>query len=197
MAKTPSTEQQLLDDLRSGGKVAEQALAEVYRSNRPMVMQWVQRNSGTEAEAKDVFQEAMIRFFENVRASRFKGESLVSTYLYSIARFVWLNRLKRRQIEQKITADYPEEPTATPFMERFLEAEEEAEIFALFNHLGENCKQLLIASIYYQYSMEEICTQLNYSSNQVARNQKYRCLQKLRALLQSQPHLWPFLSNKK
>ncbi len=197
MAKAISSEQEMTKRLRLGGQDAEQALAEIYQSNRAVILQLVLKNGGTSTEAKDVFQEAIIRLFENVQAGKFKGESTLSTYLYSIARFVWLNRLKRYKVEQKIKDTLKVNPVVSPFLDELLDAEEEQQVFALFDHLGPQCKSLLIASIYYQYSIEEIRAQLDYNSNQVVRNQKYRCLNKLRTLLKAQPHLLSFLSSKK
>lgn len=47
-----------------------------------------------------------------------------------------------------------------------------------FNLLGEKCRQLLLAFYYRKNSFEQIAKSLSFSSEAVAKNQKYRCIQK-------------------
>ena len=193
MNKNKSNDIHLIENLLTKGAKEERALGIIYKNNKSLIEQLVLKNAGTKEEAKDVFQDSLIDFYENVQAGKFKGESTISTYLYSIARFKWLNRLKRKKTETRIidTQDYT--GLGESFEEDFIEKEKEEQLMSLFDQLGTSCKDLLIHSIYYNYSMTEIVAKLKFNSEQVARNQKYRCLKKLKELLKNKPDLLHFL----
>jgi DNA-directed RNA polymerase specialized sigma24 family protein len=52
--------------------------------------------------------------------------------------------------------------------------------------LGEPCKTLLVYSYYKNYSTEEIANALNYKSTDSAKTQKYKCLVRLKKIVQKQ-----------
>ncbi len=142
------------------------------------------------AEAIDVFQEAIISFYENVRDNKFSGDSAISTYLFSIARFKWLNQLKkdktRKAHHSKIVS---EEILEQDVSEIIINKEKQGQVLDVFNLLGEACKKLLIQSIYYGTSMKEIAEKEDYSSEQIVRNKKYKCLKKLKSIVIERPDI--------
>jgi len=167
----------------------DKALGFIYRYNKEKVCSFVLSNSGSEDEAKDVFQEAVIAFYENVRDGKFKGESAISTYLYSITRFKWLNQIKKNTIrkghQEGVEQDqFTESPLAT-----LIEGERKAGVLEVLEQLGASCKKLLIENIYHGASMKEIANNSSYSSEQIVRNKKYKCLQKLKELIRAIPAL--------
>lgn len=190
--KTPS-DSQLLADLRKSGGAEEQALSIIYRNNKSLVEKLILKNGGSKEEAKDVFQDAVIDFYENVQEGKFRGQSTISSYLYSIARFKWLNRLKRRKTETRIIDTQQHEIFEESFEMNYIEKENESQVFEIFEQLGTSCKELLIYTMYYSYSMADVISKLKFNSEQVARNQKYRCLKKLKEKLKQQPDLLNFL----
>ena len=168
----------------------ERALKIIYEENREKVSSYVLSNSGNNDEAKDIFQETIIAFYENVQKNRFKGESAISTYLYSIARFKWLNQIKKNNTrmihdtKQQQTEDFYKSPLAT-----IIEGEKKDQIIEVLNSLGSQCKKLLIESIYNNASMKEIADHGDYSSEQIVRNKKYKCMKKLKDLIAKKPML--------
>lgn len=166
------------------------ALGIIYKANKEKVSSYILMNSGSQQEAVDVFQESMIAFYENVRDGKFKGESAISTYLYSIARFKWLNQIKKRDIR---TAHHMEAQEKDGFdagpLASMLDEEKQVQVLAILSSLGPTCKQILIESIYHNASMKEIAANGKFSSEQVVRNKKYICLKKLKALIASKPQL--------
>ena len=193
MNKNNLKDSHLIENLLTGGAAEEQALGIIYRNNKRLIEQLILKNSGAKEEAKDIFQEAVIDFYENVQAGKFKGESAISSYLYSIARFKWLNRLKRKKTEARIIDTQDHSDLRDSLEEDFIEKETKEQFMNLFDQAGGSCKELLIYTIYYNYSMADIVEKLSFNSEQVARNQKYRCLKKLKELLRSQPELLHFL----
>ena len=62
------------------------SLERLYRDYFPMVLNMVVQHNGTEDEAKDVFQEAVIVLYDKVKQGGFELTSQLKTYLYSICR---------------------------------------------------------------------------------------------------------------
>lgn len=189
MIKATSTDKELLELMRGSKAQRDKALDAIYQNNREKTCSYVLGNNGSIDEAKDVFQEAMIAFYENVRDGKFKGESTISTYLYSIAKFKWLNQIKKNNIRsghhEKVTRDeFSEGPLAT-----IIEGEKKKGVLELLAQLGETCKQLLIENLYHNASMKEIAESGAFSSEQIVRNKKYKCLQKLKELISAKPAL--------
>ena len=189
MNSSTATDSALIAALSGGGQAANVALKQLYLQNRTAIGQLVIKNQGDQEAAKDIMQEAMIALFENVRSGRFKGESKLSTYLYGIARRLWLNRLKRARLEHEKLDKLPAEINAEAIPSRLLDKSSLTAIRKLLNQLGEACQTVLIDSIYFGYDMTAIARKMSFSNEQVARNKKHRCLKKLKQLIQEKPEL--------
>ena len=193
MNKPPGQEQVILTAIKRGGQDSDRALRQIYLDNRTNIDLLVRSNRGTAAEAKDVMQEAVIAFYENVIKENFKGESAISTYLYSIARFIWLNRLKRKNLEiNKLAEAIQNAPE--PELPRYMTShEEKLQMLELFRRLGNDCQRVLMDSIYHNLDMKDIAQNMGYNNEQVARNKKHLCLKKLKAFIQENPAIIQFL----
>lgn len=167
----------------------DRALGAIYKDNKEKVCSFVLSNSGNEDEAKDVFQEAVIAFYENVRDGKFKGESAISTYLYSITRFKWLNQIKKDTTRKVHQESVEQDPFTESPLAILIEGERKAGVLIVLEQLGMSCKKLLIENIYHGASMKEIAKNGSYSSEQIVRNKKYKCLQKLKELIRAKPAL--------
>jgi len=119
------------------------ALKIVYQANSNLICSYILKNRGSIDEAKDVFQETMIAFYENVRDNKFKGESTIATYLYSIAKFKWLNQLKKKGVrashhDQLKPNEFEASPLAT-----LIDAEKQDAVLGVLTKLGEPCKKIV------------------------------------------------------
>lgn len=171
---TPVKTENLLEDLAAGKNSAFQ---ELYRENFNMVRYLIEQNSGDEGNAADIFQEVMIILFEKCRDGKLKLTSSVKTYIYSIARNLWLKRLreKRKNVRFYDFEDYVEMDEDSGDEKKTI-----PDVKVLIGNIGEACRQLLILFYYRKKSMQEICDRLGYSNADTAKTQKYKCLQKLR-----------------
>src|SRR5438094_470858 len=71
----------------------ERALSQLYRLHWPMVSHFVLQNSGSEDDARDVYQEGVMVFYEKVREGSLELSCQIKTYLYAVCRRLWLKRL--------------------------------------------------------------------------------------------------------
>jgi RNA polymerase sigma factor (sigma-70 family) len=159
----------------------ELVLKQVYKQNYPVVVNLVISNGGSLQEAKDIFQEALIIFYEKVREEDFQLSSRIKTYLYSVSRNLWLKQLKRkRRMEEplKDTDEFIDPETGDSLRkEEHFRAMHQALIA-----IGEPCSSILRDFYLNSKSMEEITGRFGYTNTDSAKNQKYKCLQRLKKM---------------
>lgn len=83
-------------------------LEDVFRAHQSSVYAYFLRMAGDPAEAEELTQETFYRAC--VSALRFRGESNIRTWLFGIARHVFLERLRSAGRERPVR-DVPEAPT--------------------------------------------------------------------------------------
>jgi RNA polymerase sigma factor (sigma-70 family) len=148
-----------------------------------MVQSLVINNNGSADDAKDVFQEAMIVLFEKARSGTFELNCQIKTYIYSVSRRLWLKRL------QQLNRYFPavESPELTiPVEEEMDEHEQRNSEFEMMEKaitsLGEPCKSLLEAYYLQKQNMQVIAASFGYTNADNAKNQKYKCLMRLKKI---------------
>lgn len=161
------------------------ALGRLYKLHFPMVLFFVQSNNGTEDDAKDIFQEAVIVFYEKIKAGQLELNCQIKTYLYSVCRRLWLKKLSRSsRFSNGMVEDTALE--LTDATEDAQQAEEnELKFSAMANalaQLGEPCKTLLEDFYIKSMGMPEITEKFGYNNADSAKNQKYKCLMRLKKL---------------
>ena len=194
--RTSYTDEQIVNAILTGGALQEKAIGWLYPQLWPMVKKYVTDNRGSAEDARDIFQDGLTVLYEKVKSGDYRGDSKISSFVYSVCRHLWLNKLRKAGRH----LDYEKEAKATSEVEfdpDKWQAQRENETLAqeLLSQLGETCQQLLKWSIFENLKMEVIRERLNYKSEQIARNKKYKCLEQLKKLVDSDPH-WKQLSNE-
>jgi RNA polymerase sigma factor (sigma-70 family) len=161
-----------------------EALEALYKKHFGSVLKFIVNNSGTREEARDIFQDTMIILVENVRKPEFALTSQLQTYIYSIAKRLWLKQLRSRHKAPLLKEEWEQEvPQAEEDAESYLTTEEAySKMEKSLIHLGEPCSTLLGDFYIGRLSMDEITQKFGYTSADSAKNQKYKCLQRLKRL---------------
>lgn len=177
-------EQELLKGLAMNDK---KAVETIYKDNFNMVQSLIINNNGTAQEAKDIFQEAMIVLLEKARSGSFELNCLIKTYLYSVCRRLWLKKLQQNS---RFTSDIESSVEIVPVEEDLEEHEKRDAEFEMMEKaigsLGEPCKSLIEAFYIQKRTMQDIAGQFGYTNADNAKNQKYKCLMRLKKLFFAQ-----------
>jgi F0F1-type ATP synthase delta subunit len=119
-------EKDLFERIQKGDEVA---LELIYKKYYRMMTKMVISNSGTEEEARDVYQDALVVFWQKARSGNLVLTSKMSTYIYSICQNLWrkeLDRKKRLSNEEKDMGEMPDQDS--PEREKIIaEARQESE----------------------------------------------------------------------
>ena len=169
-------EKDLFERIQKGD---EKALEFIYKKYYRMMTKMVITNSGTEEEALDVYQDALVVFWQKARSGNLVLTSKMSTYIYSICQNLWrkeLDRKKRLTNEEKDTS-------VSMDLDR---PEREMIVAKCLDQLGETCRKVLMYYYFDEMSMQEIADKLGFANTDTAKTKKYKCKQKLDELVKSQ-----------
>ncbi len=173
------TDSQFVHGLRIGNN---EVLTALYKKYYNLVLKLVVSNSGTSEAAQDVYQETIIVLYENVKKPQFELNCQLQTYIYSVAKRLWLKQLKKnghvfliKEDEEGEIADVSEDLSLHHQKEKDFEKVNQS-----LESLGEPCATLINDFYVQKLSMDEIAEKFGYTNSDNAKNQKYKCLQRLK-----------------
>lgn len=150
-------------------------LLKLYTNAFPVVAQYISKHGGTLDEAKDIFQDALVIYYEKTVDGNLQLTHSEKAYLLGIAKHLWYHQQQKQS--RLVTDDVlnytelPEENIATPSTGRLLSYLEAA---------GKKCMDMLQAYYYDKQNMREIAEQFGLSGERSATVQKHKCLEKVR-----------------
>ena len=184
LLKAELNEQALLKGLAQNDSKAVEAL---YKSHFTMIQHFVLNNNGSFDDARDLFQEAMITLYEKVQSDSFVLSCQIKTYLFSICKNLWLKRLKQMGKYSAPLSTEEESIAVDADLEEFQKKDAAFSIMnRALNSLGEPCKSLLEGYYLNKKGMQELADDFGYTNADNAKNQKYKCLMRLKKLFFSQ-----------
>jgi len=162
-------DKEILEQISRGN---ESALDFLYKKYYRMMTNLVIKNSGTEEEAKDIYQEALIVFWRKASSGNLVLTSKISTFIYSICLNLW-----RKELERK-SRHVNEEKDGIEIIND--EQDEKVKIIhQCIAELGDTCKKILSYHYFDGLSMQDIAEKLGYANTDTAKTKKYKCKQKL------------------
>lgn len=160
-------------DTETGIKQREELFMNLYKSCFPAVAHYVSKMGGSFEQAQDVFQDALVIYYEKDRSGTLSVETTNNAYLVGIARHLWLKRHK----QDSQTA--PWKPSADLATEELLQPSS-AKLMRYLESAGKKCMELLRAFYYDNTGLPEIASDFGFSGTRSATVQKFKCLQKVR-----------------
>jgi RNA polymerase sigma-70 factor (ECF subfamily) len=164
---------QLMLEVKKGNKNAFEKLMRKYY---PRILNFIYRFTGSRATAEDLTQEVFMRVFNS--AFRYKPRSRFQTWIYTIAKNVGLNELRRRKnstlsLDEMVDLgekDFKKEirdPHSSLPDEQIIQMEKIAKIRAAINDLPENQRIAVILKRYEGFSYAEIAATLKVTDKAV------------------------------
>ena len=163
---------------------------ELYSKFSGKIKWMVLQNNGTETDAADVFQDALLSIYNTAKTKNFTLTCPFDAFLYLVCRNKWMNELSKRKSRKVTITD--DDGYNNIGEDTFKQAEDcrlQQERKDLFNEklaeLGESCKKLLGLS-WSGLPMDEVAKMLNVSYG-YARKKKSECMEKLVKSVQQSP----------
>lgn len=186
MQQPTDTEQELLTALAAGERTATER---IYKQQYHIINGWLLKNGGTSADAADIFQEAIVVLYGKAQNADFRLTCSIGTYLFAISKHLWYKKLQQQNREpDMLQADEGtgDEDSGIAYEDDVnVHHEREAhyeQLDSALEQIGEPCRSLLKAYYHHDKSMQEIAAAFGYTNPDNAKNQKYKCLARLRKL---------------
>jgi len=163
-----------------------QVLQQLYTDNYSAAERYILQNNGSIEEAKDVFQEAFIAVWKNIQLEKFipQNEQSLKAYLFQVSKNKWISYLRSSAYKKTTALKY--DAVEVPDDDSNEGANEYISAVAKnIVKLGENCREVLTRFYYEKESLRTIAAFFGWTE-QTARNNKYRCIEKLRSLLKTE-----------
>lgn len=163
------------------------SVEQLYRQHYNMVQTMVIANTGSKDDAADLFQETVIVLYEKVKTGNFELQCLLKTFLYSVARRLWLKKLQQQQKYISQPEGLEDVVLVEDEIESHLKVQNDFAIMeTAMSKIGEPCKSLLQAYYLQKKHMNTIATEFGYTNADNAKTQKYKCLVRLKKLFFAQ-----------
>ncbi|QQL51409.1 RNA polymerase sigma factor [Mucilaginibacter ginkgonis] len=143
-----------------------------YKQTFPAVAAYVAKRGGSFEDAKDIFQDAVVIYYEHFVNNKTEPHNR-QAYLMGVAKNLWLRKFNSEKMTTPI-----EQITDLPVEES--EDLSETRVLNFLEKAGKKCLELLRAFYYDKVPHEELAGQFGFSGVRSATVQKYKCLEKVR-----------------
>ncbi len=168
---------QIIDRIKQGDGAI---LKYWYSRDYTYISSYILKNNGTTDDAKELYQDAFMIVYQKIIDGSFKLNASIRTFLYTVARNLWLKKLRDNKKNNTIEDIESLQIVTTDNDYNWEIDDQEKKVIEKLNQLGENCQKLLQLYYYNKKSLREIATILVYKDEKNARNAKYKCMQRLR-----------------
>lgn len=154
-----------------------QVIQFIYKSNFGKISALISNNNGSDDDSEDIFQEALIIIFKRLREEPdFELTSTFSTYLYSIARLIWLKKLrdsKKMEVTElkREMEDYIEFEEPPPVADKDLRMAVYQRNLKL---IPEDCQKILTLTAQ-DIAAKDIAEKLGFRSDTYVRKRRHFC----------------------
>lgn len=168
----------------------ERVLKYVYSEYYLTIHTLISRNNGKSEDAEDIFQDSMVIIYQKVSDEGLVLECSFKTFLYSIARNLWLQKLeKTRSVGKRSLAD----------IENFVDLseeimfeihDEESEKYRLYQKhflkLSKDCQKVLLLFMS-KTPLKEIANIMGFKTVKYAKTRKFLCKENLKKRIFTDP----------
>ena len=181
-------ESEILELIRLGKN--KEVIPLIYKKVLPQLKNYIVKNNGNRDDAYDVFHDSLIIFYEQVIKQEFDSKYNIYGYIYKIAVFRWINKVKKLK-SFVFTEELPDLKSEENNFENkgIVNLTDSNLLDSLFSPIGEKCIELLSYTIYSDMNMDDIMLRMEFSTVEAVRMQHMRCKQKLIKEIKNNPGL--------
>ncbi len=169
----------------------------IYQSFLPDVTRWVLKNSGSEQDAFDVFQDSLEAILSVISDKEWNTELPFGAYLFRVCRNKWISQLRKNNKEKTVRITELNRYTEKQYDELFTSERHENELKIksmledTFQDLSPLCRKL-IPLTETNMSASEIAEALDMAAASTVHRRKFACLESWKKLILKHKyfHLW-------
>jgi RNA polymerase sigma factor (sigma-70 family) len=162
--------------LRACGAARDVFFEEMYERAFPAVASFVRQMNGSFQDAKDIFQDALIIYFERSAENGVVISVSPERYILGISKHLWSRKFK----EDRMNVSLDDFETALHIPADFYPSIRSNRILQFLEVAGSKCMDLLRSFYFEKHTLKDVSKNLGYSTEHSAAVQKYKCLEKIR-----------------
>lgn len=172
----------IIANIREGNALVTTHTYQLYRKE---FLRWMKKKyQCQEEDAKELYQLAFLTLYNQIQSGKLISiTSSIKTYLFGIGKHKFYQQQKTNarfeyQVDEKSMSLHKQENDMSEEQEKRCQWVEEN-----LKKLGSPCREILVMVYYEKRSMEYITEKLGYKNPSTTKNQKYKCMCRLRKML--------------
>lgn len=182
MVSDEAIQSEIIQRIRSGGQTELGMIYEEYRSE---FLHWITKEYECSLDdGKDMYQLTILIFYDNIKQGKLEHlVSSVKTYLFGIGKNLAKDNMRKEKKftpinQEKWLKEYLIDEPNLPLDETIFTLAKKA-----LEKLGQPCQRLIELFYYENKNLQEIAEAMQYKNMDTAKNQKCKCMARLRKLV--------------
>jgi len=155
----------------------QQLFIRLYETVFPDAAAFIRKMGGDMAAAKDIFQDALVIYYERSAGEDFTILHSEKAYIMGTCKHLWYKKHHEGRHEERLDS--------SSALVELQEEKASEEIFRFIELSGKKCLDLLKAFYYDKLNMKDLATKFGFSGERSATVQKFKCLQKVRSEIEN------------
>ncbi len=155
----------------------------IYDNYLKAVKRYVVKNSGSDDDVSDVFQDSIIVLYNQIKENTLNLTSDLKGYFFGIARNVWNTQLRKMQITTELEIDLSDEEDTEDLLNDHLSERVVSRAFEMLKPDQQMVLRLYAEGLTY----DEIALKMNLKNESYARRKKYLSKEALLVIMREDP----------
>lgn len=155
---------------------------ELYEKAFPPFARFAARMHAPFYDAKDIFHDALVIYYEKSRDADFIITTSAEAYILGIAKHLWIRKFNRDR--HKISLDALAPGISLPA--DYFPSVNDNRLLNFLERSGKKCLDLLQKFYYEKMLLKDIADMLGYRNEHSAAVQKFKCIEKVRDAIKTQ-----------
>ncbi|HFE63150.1 MAG TPA: sigma-70 family RNA polymerase sigma factor [Caldithrix sp.] len=158
-------------------------LGELFTRYQRLVFSYIQNHGGSQEDAEDMLQEAIIVLWQKVNSGTFQLSARLSTFILAVAKNKWMAQMRKRK---RLSGENLPENTANGNLSSLkvaLDKEQIEIVREALEQIQPVCKKILLLFYFEERSLSDITRILNFANADVVKSKKYQCKKSLEMIL--------------
>jgi RNA polymerase sigma factor (sigma-70 family) len=162
-------------------QTTHRSITDIYERLFPAVARFVRSMNGSLADAKDIFHDALVIYFETAAHGSNSVHTSEEGYILGIAKHLWIRKHSRDK--HKVSLDDAENSISIP--DDYFPTPSNKRLLTVLERAGKKCMNLLRAFYFRGLTIKKLASTLGYANEHSASVQKYKCLEKVKNLVKT------------
>lgn len=171
------SDNKILEQIKNGDPM--NTIEVLYSREYPKIRSYILKNSGNEEDARDIFQEVIMKLFTHIKLGKFNEEYELAGFMFSVGRNAWRKQAGKSMHTSDLDGVEASVKHSEDLYDTIFDEERKSVVEELLDSVGENCKNILKMVLFDNIPLKKVAELLGYASETTAKTRHYKCKQRL------------------